>query len=245
MKIQRASAIIRETRDYYNIIAEDWHVSRQKGLSPHKIKLARAIRRGDRVLDVGCGDGLFLPAVIKKQAFYFGFDISAKLLNIAKKQYRAAVGSGQAQFKRADAAKKFPYPSDYFDRAFSFAVLHHIPTAAKRKKFLSEINRVLKPGGEAVVVVWNLLNDWPERRFKIKEQLRIRTAGLDANDAYVPWKATRGKKVLRYLHVFIDRDLRALAAAAGLKKVQTGYFGRAGDKTANGEDLVLKIKKPS
>lgn len=47
-----------------------------------------------------------------------------------------------------------PYASNRFDAVLSIAVLHHITTPSRRIHMLTELLRVLRPGGKALVTVW-------------------------------------------------------------------------------------------
>lgn len=243
MKPSQALAIIRKTKENYNAIVSDWHQSRLKGPSAIKLKLLDKIRPGEEILDIGCGDGFIIPTVLKKGGKYFGTDIAEKLLAIAKTQFKKEIKSGSVALTKSDASNRLPYVNNKFDQAFSFAVLHHIPSEPLRVQFLREVYRVLKPGGQAAIVVWNLRDEWCEKRFKIKEQLKNGVEGLGENDVYVPWKATAGKIVQRYLHVFDGAELKRLARAAGFKKIKTEYYDQNAQLAKNGEELVLKLQK--
>lgn len=49
---------------------------------------------------------------------------------------------------------RLPYASGRFDAALSIAVLHHITTPARRIHMLTELLRILRPGGKALITVW-------------------------------------------------------------------------------------------
>ena len=49
-------------------------------------------------------------------------------------------------------ATDLPFPDDHFSGAVSFTMLHHVPTAELQDKLLSEVRRVVKPGGTFVGV---------------------------------------------------------------------------------------------
>jgi len=242
MKKHKALQIIRKMKADYNTISKEWDISRNTP-SKRKLLFLRALKKGQKILDVGCGNGLLIPGVMSKGAVYTGSDISNKLIVIAKKRYKKEVKEKKARFVIADAVK-LPFKKNSFDMAVSFSVLHHIPSEVLRVKFLKEMKRVLKPGGTAVVSVWNLLNPWPLERFKIKEQLEHPRPGMDADDVLMPWKATPGKKpIMRYLHLFRKPELRRLARAAGWKKITIRFQNKNGRLEKNGEDLSMILKK--
>ncbi len=225
-------AIINKTKEQYNAIAHDWDLSRSRP-SGLKLKQIKCLKNSDRLLDLGCGNGLIVPYVLERGAEYNGIDISGELIKIAKGRYP------EADFKIGDATKKLKFKDNSFDWVFSFAVLHHIPTEKLRIIFLKEIYRVLKKGGRASIIVWNLLNDKMAKRFKIYEQLEKNKT----NDIKVRWLRTKGMEVQRYIHIFFPEELKKLAMKAGFKDIDTEYYNQAGKKEKNGEELVLLIHR--
>ena len=241
MNQYKAQAIVRQTRQFYNTAAKEWDVSRGMP-SPIKIKLIKPIKPGMKVLDLGCGNGLMVAPILQRGAYYYGADISDKFIALCKKRYLSYIKTKQAEFKTADAVK-LPYKNNYFDFAVSIAVMHHIPSAELRLKFLQELYRVMKTGAVAKIDNWNLHEEWGRNKYKIENQLKNIPAGHDEGDVLVPWKATGGKAIPRYLHIFSDKELKDLARAAGFKKIKIEYFNRAGVKTKNGEAQVMTVCK--
>lgn len=102
---------------------------------------------GASVLDIGCGTGLLLERLMAREPTTgaTGVDVTPEMLDVARRR----LGS-RAQLLLADAAA-LPFPPGSFDLAATSSVLHHWarPAAA-----LSEIARVLKPGGVLVLTDW-------------------------------------------------------------------------------------------
>lgn len=238
-----SSQIIRNITANYNTIAKDWDVSRYRP-SPIKIKLLKAVKKGMIVGDIGCGNGLIIPEVLKNGAKkYFGLDISSGLIKIAKNKYTAEIKKGIVELKVGNALK-LPYGNNKFDVIFSFAVMHHLPDQENHLKFLREINRVLKPGGKAVIINWNLLNKKTSDKFQIKEKLvKTKKEGYNERDVFVGWKATPGKDIKRFIHIFIPEEIKTLARQIKFKKIRNEYFGQLGKKEKNGEELVTTLIK--
>jgi ubiquinone/menaquinone biosynthesis C-methylase UbiE len=103
------------------------------------------IKSGFRVLDIGCGTGT-MAVLIKKlhpAADVVGIDPDPDALAVCK---RKANRAGLAlEFDRG-FADHMPYADASFDRVFSSFMFHHL-TADEKSATLSEIRRVLKPGG--------------------------------------------------------------------------------------------------
>ena len=119
----------------------------------HRIVIEQLALRGDeRILDIGCGTGALTRDIAaaltdKKKSFCTGLDAAEKMIEIAR---RKAAGISNIGFESA-IAEKLPHPAAVFDAAVSTFFFHHINFALK-KKVLAETARVLKPGGQFIVV---------------------------------------------------------------------------------------------
>lgn len=111
-----------------------------------------ALRPGYRVLDVGCGTAT-LTILLKQacvEAEVTGLDGDAKVLDLARAKVNAAgLDVALAQGLAAEA----PFPPASFDRIVSSLVFHHLKTDEKRRT-LTRIRELLKPGGEIHVADW-------------------------------------------------------------------------------------------
>ena len=108
------------------------------------------IRGGHRVLDLGCGTGTL--TIMSKQshpgAEVVGLDGDAKVLEIAR---RKAVKARAEIFLERGMAYQLPYADDSFDRVLSSLVFHHL-TSHNKRQTLTEVWRVLRPGGGLHIV---------------------------------------------------------------------------------------------
>ncbi|HRY36481.1 MAG TPA: class I SAM-dependent methyltransferase [Candidatus Magasanikbacteria bacterium] len=239
----KPAQIIRNITRNYNTIAKDWDVSRYQP-SPIKIQILKAAKKGMVVGDIGCGNGVVIPELlhrgIKK---YYGLDISSKLIAIAAKKYKEDIKKGKVEFKVGDALK-IPYSKNKFDLVISFAAMHHLPGRENHLKFLTEVKRILKPGGKAIILNWNLLNDKVEKRFNIKESMEVCLKnGYDERDVYVGWKATPGKNVMRFIHVFTKDEMKQLVKQVGFSKFKIENYNQLGKKEKNGEEQATILQK--
>jgi len=96
-----------------------------------------------KVLDAGCGPGVLINQL---EAMYkikgYGCDLSRLALQRAKE-----AGSKKITYKNS-VLEKMPFPKNYFDAVVSFDVLEHVES---KEKVLSEMVRVLKPGGKLLI----------------------------------------------------------------------------------------------
>jgi ubiquinone/menaquinone biosynthesis C-methylase UbiE len=99
---------------------------------------------GKRVLDVGCGTGLFFSHVSGSARIIVGIDVSRKLLLKAKEEAKEA---SNVYVLQADA-DNLPFSKGCFEAVFAFTVLQNMP---KPEATLEELKRVTKPQGSVVV----------------------------------------------------------------------------------------------
>lgn len=116
------------------------------------------IGRGESALDAGCGTGIYSIELAKRGAVAAAIDASLEMLAFAKakaSQEGLAIG-----FSQADASS-LPFPDDTFDVVISVNMLCF---TKEEEKSLSEMRRVLKPGGRLVVGVLNRWSPWAALR---------------------------------------------------------------------------------
>lgn len=188
---------------------------------------------GDKVLDLGCGNGRFFEILKDKNTDYLGVDSSERLIGIARAKYP------QAKFQVADALS-LPFPDDQFDKIYSIAVLHHIPSKELRLRFLEEAKRVLKPGGFFILTVWKP-KDRQERflraRFLLKKVFGL-AGGLDIGDVIEPWFGdNRGE---RYVHYFSEKELASLTKQVGFEIEKLGLVK---NEKGNRQNIFIAVQK--
>ncbi len=179
------------------------------------------IKKGDKILDLGCGNGRLFEIV--NGAEYIGVDISEKMIEIAKTRYP------QAQFL-VTSPLLLPFPDNTFDKVFCLSVLHHIPSEQLRRRFLGEIKRVLKPEGLLFLTVWNLWNKLSIKKLLLKYTILklIGKSKLDFFDIFLPWKDSKGNIIIqRYLHVFTLNSLKNTLKEAGFKILEAEILKRS------------------
>jgi ubiquinone/menaquinone biosynthesis C-methylase UbiE len=108
-------------------------------------RLSQVRRRDIRVLEVGCGTGANLWMMAKEGLQVHGLDSSATALELARvhleDKWRVTAELRQGSFT------ELPYPDEYFDAIVDVVSLQHLALKGDQLA-LSEIARVLRPGGE-------------------------------------------------------------------------------------------------
>jgi SAM-dependent methyltransferase len=99
-------------------------------------------RAGERLLEVGCGEGGNLFFLVPTGAALFGVDLFPRKLEFARRQLP------QCHFVCADV-DQLPFSSELFDIVLCRDLLHHVH---ERSKALREIARVCRRGGRIVVI---------------------------------------------------------------------------------------------
>lgn len=112
--------------------------------------------QGEKILDAGCGTGIFTLDYLAAGAEVVGLDISAPMLVVAA---RKAAGYPFAAVQGDMLA--LPFADGTFDKAVSVTALEFIEDG---KKAVEELFRVTKPGGRIVVGTLNSLSPWAARR---------------------------------------------------------------------------------
>lgn len=103
--------------------------------------------RGNKLLDVGCGDGVFCLELEKRGWNVTGIDINVTKLKKARE--RIAKTSSKAEIIAADAQKP-PFRSNIFDVAVSNCALEHI---YDDESVIRECYRILKKSGSLILTV--------------------------------------------------------------------------------------------
>ena len=101
--------------------------------------------QGRRVLEVSFGTGYLLMQYAAKFETH-GIDLNARMVAVAKKNLEKR--GVFADLKQGNV-EQLPYEDHYFDTAISTMALSGYPDGARA---MSEIQRVLKPGGRLILI---------------------------------------------------------------------------------------------
>lgn len=211
MKDEIAKKILEQTKQNYNTIAVDFNKTRQY-VWPGVKDFKKYVKAGDRILDLGCGNGKLRLLFKNVKVDYIGIDNSRQLLNLAETNFNFRIANQKFIF--ADITD-LPFPDSYFDVIFGIATFHHLPSKELRFKALVEVKRVMKKGGVLIMTNWNL---WDQKHLHyIIKYAALKIIGkskLDFKDIYLPWM---GGKVRRYYHAFTLEELKKIISRSGLK----------------------------
>ena len=161
-------------RDYYDSAPEREWKRLDTGLS--RIEFASTLRLIEKyfpangaVCDIGSGPGRYSIELAKRGYGVTLLDLSGKLLERAEGAF-ASEGVNAAAFVQGDARDIGVFKDESFDAALLLGPLYHLIEKDDRSRALSEMIRILKPSGSAIVAFlnsWGLLRsgivDFPKR----------------------------------------------------------------------------------
>ncbi len=134
-------------RDYYEELWEG--LPDQLTLPDYELRLAfllDAVSAGDRVLDLGSGDGTFTGELRRAGAQAVGVDVAEAALK------RARAGHRGLDFRLAPIDGPLPLEDCAFDLVWASEVIEHVADTAR---WLSEVRRVLSPRGRLLLTTPN------------------------------------------------------------------------------------------
>jgi len=133
------------SRDFYLEVEQQRYA-----LQPHILECLGWIDwRGKRVLEVGAGIGTDARRIIAAGGLYTGVNIDRGSAEATARALRVFAVPGVSLQRDA---RSLDFSAESFDVVYSFGVLQHIPEVARA---VAEIRRVLAPGGELVVMLYN------------------------------------------------------------------------------------------
>jgi 2-polyprenyl-3-methyl-5-hydroxy-6-metoxy-1,4-benzoquinol methylase len=158
------------------------------------IREAAKLKAGDRVLEIGCGTGLFTEMLAESQANILAVDISPDLIELAM---RRSLTSSQVEF-RVMAFEESPL-NNPFDAIVGSSVLHHLDINLA----LPHIYKLLKPKGVLVFAEPNMLNPqiWAERNIPA---IRKRNHVSEDETAFIRWELAKKLKQTGFKNTVIQ-----------------------------------------
>jgi len=150
-------------KDWDNIYRE--HGKVQKGVWPFLSRNLSSLKKGGKVLDLGCGTGRHLLYLAKRGYLVTGTDISVSGLDLADAHLRKN-GINGVTLIHGDM-RKLPFADKTFDSVVSCWTLHH-SILKDFGKTLREINRVLKNRGILMANVQSTSHFWYGEREELE-----------------------------------------------------------------------------
>jgi SAM-dependent methyltransferase len=147
------------------------------------------VRAGDRALDLGSGAGDFTAALFQAGAVAVGVDVAQAALARAHARHRGL------DFRLVPIEGPLPFEDNSFDLVWASEVIEHVADTAR---WLSEVRRVLAPGGR-------LLLTTPSHG-----RLRVAIAGVDRFS----------EPLGDHLHLYTKRSLQTLLQEFGFSEVR-------------------------
>jgi SAM-dependent methyltransferase len=144
-------------------------------------------RAGHRVVEIGLGYGTVGQKIAEAGANYLGLDVARGPVEMMS--YRLQTSGLRGRAARADVLS-CPVATGSVDCVVSIGCLHHTGDLARA---IREVHRILRPGGQAILMVYNLLSykswgRWPLRTLaewrREREGDAPRTAGVRQRAAY-------------------------------------------------------------
>jgi SAM-dependent methyltransferase len=198
---------------------------------------------GERVLDVGCGPGRHAHALARRGIEVVGVDISQRFVDLA-----AADAPPGARFERADA-RRLAFDAE-FDAAISLCQGAFGLTGGPGAPLdgdgavLAGMARALRPGGRLAVSAFSA---YFAVRFLEEQDTFDAEAGVNHERTAVRDEAGRAVEVDLWTTCFTPRELRLLAAGAGLEvghiwSVTPGAYRRDPPTVATPELLLVAAR---
>ena len=187
----------KEAKSKYDFIEEFYHNFRTKDNPkgwfynemlemPVTLELLGNVKR-KKILDFGCGSGIYAKLLTKKGAIVKGFDISPEMLKIAKRENPTLdlrLGSGY----------KIPF-NEKFDIVYAALVMDYLEDWGR---ILKEVSRVLKDKGTFIFSIGNPIAECVERVKHKGERLRVlneKSAYFTERKKYGIWKKIYKKDI--------------------------------------------------
>jgi ubiquinone/menaquinone biosynthesis C-methylase UbiE len=176
--------ISEQTKEIYNEISSRFDISRVR-IWPCVKKFLDTFTQSSTLLDVGCGNGKNM--LYRTDLNFKGIDFSIKLVEICRNKNLDVIESDMTSILFCD---------NIFDGIIVIASYHHLSNDIERKSTLDELYRVVKPGGQVLIVVWAM------------EQPDDSKFNFTKSEEMVKWYSVSNNKTFhRYYHIYSKGEL--------------------------------------
>ncbi len=207
----------------WNAIAQPWGTYVVKDIS-FVVGFLKDKKAG-KVIDIGCGTGRNMIKGSKLK--YWGVDFSQGQIDKAMEDAKKKKINAKFYKSSASELDKKVFKDKMFDYGLFIATLHCIESKEDRQKSLEEFYRVLKPGAEALISVWNS----EDKRFKGVE---------NKGDIYMAWRKNK-IPYMRYYYLYGKKEFLNLIEKVGFRIVEF-YKPKLHDRFSK-KNWTIRIKK--
>lgn len=140
-------------------------------------------------VEMGCGKGRNVLWLAQQQmiAKVYGFDFSEVAIRVAKQRATEVQVVGKVQFDVMDATERWKYESNFFDFGVDCTASVDIESPEGRRRAISEMHRVLKPGGYFLVYVMSTEDEY--------HKMLIEKSPAQEEDAFIHPETGKFEKV--------------------------------------------------
>ena len=244
---QRHQTSWEEVSDWYDkIVGDQGHEYHKHVIFPYLLKLLKTKRRDRKLLDLGCGQGVF-SKLIHANYEYLGLDVSDSFIKIAKKNNK----DPRLSYIRQDICNEFSLNEDFTDALFvlSFQNLEN-PKAA-----LINAKKHLKQGGRLILILNHPCYRIPRQSSWIFDEQNKQARRIDSymSPLKIPIEMHPGKKksAVTYSYHHSLTDIFALLKSAGFvvtdinelcsHKKSTGKYAKRENNARNQFPLFMSI----
>jgi SAM-dependent methyltransferase len=231
MQTETIQKLLELNRQFYRDFAAAFAATRRR-IQPGVRRILNMLPSGGNWLDLGCGSGALAIEWIRcgRSGSYTGLDFSAELLQEAQNSLEGLATPGlRIRFIQADLTDsnwmRLLSPPDHWDGVLAFAVFHHIPSSALRRKILNQVHTLLKPGGCLIHSEWQFHHS-PRllKRVLPWQTIGLVSSDLEEGDYLLDWRYNLpghpAKRGFRYIHLFSRQELAGLANECGLQIIE-------------------------
>jgi ubiquinone/menaquinone biosynthesis C-methylase UbiE len=196
------STAIGKVQQHYDDVADiyDDRYDQKRGRFYHahiSERVLEGIPPGKRILDLGCGTGLFLRAYEEQGGSGIGLDLSREMIR------RARIRCGTSEFFVGNA-EVLPFRDESFDAVCSLMAFSYVKRPGL---FLLEALRVLRPGGRISICTLgkNLLTSGLPAIYTMAEVMKLKKIGMGDFGEYY----------------YSEKEMEHLLAEAGFSSIET------------------------